>query len=82
MTTTTAPPTRSVPVVELDEFLLCCGEADLESVDFAEPALPFGFADAGEQVGMDLDDAGVLVGCPRGAGNTADSCACEYGWVA
>jgi hypothetical protein len=52
------------PVVELSSgaSLLCSGEADFQSVDFAEPALPFGFADVGEQVGTDLDDAGPLVG--------------------
>ena len=33
--------------VELGEFLLRAGEADLESFGFAVPALVFGFGDAG-----------------------------------
>jgi hypothetical protein len=33
--------------VELGEFLLRAGQADLESFGFAVPALVFGFGDAG-----------------------------------
>jgi hypothetical protein len=44
-------------LVELVEFLAGSGEADLESVDFAQPAFASGFVDAGEQVVADLLDA-------------------------
>src|SRR4051794_35938664 len=40
--------------VELVEFVLCSGEADLESFDLAEPALTVGFSDAGVEVVADL----------------------------
>ncbi|MFD5385106.1 hypothetical protein ACFWMG_09105 [Streptomyces sp. NPDC127074] len=36
------------------------GEADLESFDFAEPAVAAGFADAFAEVLADLDEAGPL----------------------
>src|SRR6516225_9507543 len=49
------------PLVELAEFLLGGGEADLQALDFAEPALPLGFVDAGEQVVADLGDAVPLL---------------------
>ena len=44
-------------LVELVEFLAGSGEADLESVDFAEPAFVSSFFDAGVQVVADLFDA-------------------------
>ena len=44
-------------LVEVGEFLAGAGEADLESVDFAEPAFASGFVDAGEEVVADLLDA-------------------------
>jgi hypothetical protein len=44
-------------LVELGEFLAGSGEADLESVGFAEPAFVPGFVDAGEEVVADLFDA-------------------------
>jgi hypothetical protein len=34
--------------VDLGEFVVGSGEADLESFDFAEPAFVFGFGDAGD----------------------------------
>jgi hypothetical protein len=34
-------------LIELGELLLGCGEADFEALDFAEPALVLGLADAG-----------------------------------
>jgi hypothetical protein len=48
--------------VDLGEFFLGSGEADLEALDFAEPALAVGFGDAGYQVVADLGDAGPLGG--------------------
>ncbi|MFM9701068.1 hypothetical protein [Streptomyces europaeiscabiei] len=36
--------------VELCEFVFGAGEAGCEAVDFAEPALLFGFVDVGEDV--------------------------------
>ena len=47
-------------LVELGEFLIGSGEADLESLGFAEPALAPGLVDAGEQVAADLGDAVTL----------------------
>ena len=41
-------------VVELGEFLLCAGEADLESFGFAVPALAFSLGDAGQQVAANV----------------------------
>ncbi|MFD8462706.1 hypothetical protein ACFV27_38905 [Streptomyces antimycoticus] len=41
-------------VIELAEFLLGAGKADLEPFDFAEPAFPLGFSDSGNQVVADL----------------------------
>jgi hypothetical protein len=40
--------------VDLGELVVGAGEADLQSFDFAEPALAFGFGDAVVQVGADL----------------------------
>ena len=46
--------------VDLGELVVGAGEADLQSVDFAEPALAFGFGDAVVQVGADLLQPGAL----------------------
>jgi hypothetical protein len=46
--------------VGLGEFLVCPGEADLESFGFAGPAFAFGFGDAGVEVVADFFDAGPL----------------------
>ena len=43
------------------ELVVGAGEADFQSVDFAGPALAFGFADAVVQVGADLLEPGALV---------------------
>ena len=48
--------------VDLGEFVVGSGEADLESFDFAEPAFTFGFGDAGDQVVADFGDALALGG--------------------
>ncbi|GDY69147.1 hypothetical protein AQJ43_29240 [Streptomyces avermitilis] len=47
--------------VELGKFLLCSGEADLESLDFAQPAFALGFVDARDEVVADVDEP-----CPLG----------------
>jgi hypothetical protein len=47
--------------VDLGEFGLGVGEADLESLDFAEPAFPLGLGDAGDQVVADVGQP-----CPLG----------------
>jgi hypothetical protein len=39
------------------KFLLCAGEADLQSFDLAEPVVLFGFGDAGVKVGDDLAES-------------------------
>jgi len=44
----------------LDEFFFGAGEADLESFDFPEPALAFGFGYAGFEVVVDLNETIVL----------------------
>src|SRR5262245_11877413 len=41
-------------LVDLGEFLLGAGEADLEALGLAVPAVGFGFGDAGEEVVADL----------------------------
>src|SRR5689334_22627130 len=48
--------------VNLGEFVAGAGQADLESFGFAVPAFAFGFGDAGDQVVVDLGDAGPLGG--------------------
>jgi hypothetical protein len=47
-------------IVDLGEFLLGSGEADLEPFDFTEPAFALGFGDAGQQVVTDLEQARAL----------------------
>jgi hypothetical protein len=39
---------------------VCSGEADLEALDFAEPAVALGFGDTGEQVVTRLGNAVAL----------------------
>ncbi len=48
--------------VDLGEFAARAGQADLESFGFAVPAFALGFGDAGDQVAVDLCDAGPLGG--------------------
>ncbi|MFI5635370.1 hypothetical protein ACIA8E_39705 [Streptomyces sp. NPDC051664] len=61
--------------VKLGELLLGAGEADLT---LAQPALPLGFGEAGEDVVADLDGPGVRLGlpvlgqCPVDVGEVAD----------
>jgi hypothetical protein len=47
---------------DLGEFVLGAGEADLQSFDLAEPALAFGFGDAGGEVVADLGESVALGG--------------------
>ena len=49
-------------LVGLGEFLVCPGEADLESFGFAGPAFAFGFGDAGVEVVADFFEAVALGG--------------------
>ena len=49
-------------LVHLAEFVAGAGEADFQAFGFAEPALGFGFGDAGDQVVADLDQAGTFGG--------------------
>jgi hypothetical protein len=46
----------------LGEFVFGGGEADAESFGLAEPALAFGFGDAGGEVVADVDQTLPLVG--------------------
>jgi len=47
-------------LVELGELLASAGEADLQAIDLAEPALLAGFGDAGVEVVADLDQPRAL----------------------
>ncbi|MET8435947.1 hypothetical protein ABZV61_24780 [Streptomyces sp900116325] len=47
-------------VVELGEFLLCSGKADLEALDLTAPAFALRFGDAGDQVVADVDQPSLL----------------------
>jgi len=49
-------------VTDLGESLLGPGEADLQSLDLAEPAFTFGFGDPAGQVVADLQQPGSLGG--------------------
>jgi hypothetical protein len=49
-----------VPGGELGEFVWGGGEADVQPVDFAQPAFGVGFGDAVEEVVADLDQSGSL----------------------
>src|SRR5712691_11944327 len=46
--------------VDLGELVVGAGEADLESLDLAEPAFAFGFGDPGGEVDADFGDARPL----------------------
>jgi len=48
--------------VDLGELVLGAGEADLEALDLAEPALAFGLGDAVVQVDSDLLEPSALGG--------------------
>jgi hypothetical protein len=45
-------------LVHLGELRAGAGEADLQALGFAEPALGFGFGDSGDEVVADLFEAG------------------------
>lgn len=47
--------------VELGEFLLCSGKADLEALDLAEPSFPLGFGNTADEVVADVGKS-----CPLG----------------
>jgi hypothetical protein len=46
--------------VDLGEFGVGGGEADLEPFGFSGPAFAFGFGDAGDEVFADVDEPGPL----------------------
>lgn len=46
-----------VTAVDLGEFVVGAGQADLESFDFAEPSFAFGLGDPGAEVVADLRDS-------------------------
>ena len=52
----------AVAPCDLGEFVFGAGEADLQTFDFAEPALVLGFGDAGFEVVSDLLESGSLRG--------------------
>jgi hypothetical protein len=60
-------------LVHLGEFGASAGKADFQSFGFAEPAVGFGFGDAGDEVVADLDQTGpgVGVGAQQRAAQTA-----------
>ena len=49
------PAALSGDLVHLRKFLLCPGEADVQSFCFAEPVVGLGLGDAGQQAGADAD---------------------------
>ena len=51
---------RPATSFDLDEFVLSAGEANLQSFDFAKPALALRFGDAGFEVVSDLNEPGSL----------------------
>jgi hypothetical protein len=59
--------------VDLGELVLGAGEADLEALDLAEPALALGLGDPVVQVGADLLKAGPLGGV-RSQKRAPDTC--------
>lgn len=65
--------------VELGEFVAGCGEADVESVEFTEPAFMVGFGDAVEEVVMDLDQPGPVSGVGRRSGQRMHACSWMHG---
>ena len=54
--------TPSGDLVHLGEFGAGAGEADLQALGLAEPAVGLGFGDAGDQVVADLDEPGAFGG--------------------
>lgn len=49
-------------VVDLGEFVVGAGQADLETFDLAEPSFAFGFGDPGDEVVADIGDSLPLSG--------------------
>jgi hypothetical protein len=49
-------------LVHLGEFGVGAGKANFQSFGFAEPAVRFGFSDAGDEVVADLDQTGPGLG--------------------
>lgn len=47
-------------VVELGELAFACGQADPQALDFAEPALLFGFGEPVDEVSVDFFEPGLL----------------------
>ena len=62
-----------VSAVDLGDFVVGAGQAELESFDFAEPSFAFGLGDAVEQVGADLLEA-VPLGGVRPQERAPDTC--------
>src|SRR5690348_3779233 len=78
-----------VSAVDLGDFVVGAGQAELESFDFAEPSFAFGLGDPGDEVVADVNDslplsriwpvhraaqAGVLVDARGGVGTATESC--------
>ena len=61
-------------LVKLGEFVSCAREADLESFGFAEPAFVFRFADAGDKIVSDVDEALSLGGISAQSGQRTQLC--------
>lgn len=65
--------------IDLGEFVVGATKADLESFDLAEPALPFGLADSGDEVVADFGDAGALRGVGPNMGQRMQACSWMQG---
>ncbi|WP_370740857.1 ATP-binding protein [Streptomyces sp. Ncost-T10-10d] len=61
------------------EFLLSSGEADLEALDLAEPALVFRLGDAGDQVVADVGEPCPLAGKGRRSEHLTQACSWTQG---
>lgn len=66
---------------ELGEFVEGGGRADVESVDFTEPALAMGFGDAVHKVVMNLGQPGPVSGSGRRDGQRMRACSWMHGVV-
>ena len=66
-------------LVHLDEFGVRAGEADLETLGLAVPAVGFGFSDAGEQVSRICSSRARAAGSGRSSGQRRQLCSWMQG---
>ena len=66
-------------LVHLDEFGVRAGEADLQPLGLAVPAVGFGFSDAGEQVSRICSSRARAAGSGRSSGQRRQLCSWMQG---